>query len=411
MGHVYHDLGVLATTEVIEVSVTDLIGEYVGQTSPKTRQLFEKALGKVLFIDEAYRLAEGHFAKEAVDEIVDCITKPEFANRLVVILAGYEEDINRLLDVNPGLSSRFPERISFGNLDTASYIDLMVRKLRANAQFDVGVLENPNPEFRQRLLTLFEDLSKTKNWANARDVETITKSLIGKVMTSTSVPDAGLIPIEEQAVLQVVEEMRSERRDRHNTGRATIWDASLTYPHAQSHADNRSSQVPPAIEKAPDDQHLQLLALDSHTKQDELDATSNMGQNITRDSGVSDEVWAQLQEDSKTAAREDAEHERLIKEQEAESDPDPNPENTHTPNDGNLEERRKLEADRLARLHARRERENEIVRVRKEQELRKKLKTAGLCPAGFQWFKSGGGYRCGGGSHFVSDQDLGKIFG
>ncbi|KAI4103575.1 MAG: hypothetical protein L6R37_003720 [Teloschistes peruensis] len=79
MGKVYYDMGFLATAEVLETSATDLVGEYVGQTGPKTQKLLEKALGKVLFVDEAYRLAEGHFAKEAMDEIVDCITKPAFA--------------------------------------------------------------------------------------------------------------------------------------------------------------------------------------------------------------------------------------------------------------------------------------------------------------------------------------------
>ena len=69
-------MGFLATAEVVESSATELVGQYVGQTGPKTQKLLEKALGKILFIDEAYRLAEGHFAKEAMDEIVDSITKP-----------------------------------------------------------------------------------------------------------------------------------------------------------------------------------------------------------------------------------------------------------------------------------------------------------------------------------------------
>jgi hypothetical protein len=76
MGKVYFDMGFLATAEVVMCSAIDLVGQYVGQTGPKTKKLLEKALGKVLFIDEAYRLAEGHFAKEAMDELVDCLTKP-----------------------------------------------------------------------------------------------------------------------------------------------------------------------------------------------------------------------------------------------------------------------------------------------------------------------------------------------
>ena len=60
----------------------------VGQTGPKTKKLFEKALGKVLFIDEAYRLSRGHFAQEATDELVGLLTHSNFKSKLIVILAG-----------------------------------------------------------------------------------------------------------------------------------------------------------------------------------------------------------------------------------------------------------------------------------------------------------------------------------
>ena len=64
MGKVFYDMGFLATAEVVNCSVTDLVGQYIGQTGPKTKALLEKGLGKVLFIDEAYRLAEGDFVTE-----------------------------------------------------------------------------------------------------------------------------------------------------------------------------------------------------------------------------------------------------------------------------------------------------------------------------------------------------------
>ena len=108
MGKVYYDMGFLANAQVVECSAKDMVAEYIGQTGPKTQKLIESALGKVLFIDEAYRLAEGHFAKEAVDELVDCVTKPKFYQKVIIILAGYEKDIKRLTSINSGFSSRFP---------------------------------------------------------------------------------------------------------------------------------------------------------------------------------------------------------------------------------------------------------------------------------------------------------------
>lgn len=84
MGKVYYDMGFLADATVVDCSATDLIGQYVGHTGPKVQKKFDEALGRILFIDEAYRLAEGHFAKEAMDEIVDCLTKERYHNKLVV---------------------------------------------------------------------------------------------------------------------------------------------------------------------------------------------------------------------------------------------------------------------------------------------------------------------------------------
>ncbi|KAI2473043.1 P-loop containing nucleoside triphosphate hydrolase protein [Annulohypoxylon bovei var. microspora] len=110
MGKVYYDMKFLAEASVVECSATDLIGQFVGQAGPKVQKKFDEALGRVLFIDEAYRLAEGHFAKEAMDEIVDCLTKEKYQNKLVVILAGYDNDTNRLMNQNPGLTNEAPEK-------------------------------------------------------------------------------------------------------------------------------------------------------------------------------------------------------------------------------------------------------------------------------------------------------------
>ena len=78
MGQVYYSMGFLSSTEVVECAASDLGdlgGEYVGQTGPKKKKLFDSALGKVLFIDEAYRPSEGHFAKEAIHELVGILTQ------------------------------------------------------------------------------------------------------------------------------------------------------------------------------------------------------------------------------------------------------------------------------------------------------------------------------------------------
>ena len=72
-------MGFLAKADVVECSATELVESYVGYTGPKVQKVLENALGRVLFIDEAYCLAGEGFAKEAIDEIVDCLTKPKYA--------------------------------------------------------------------------------------------------------------------------------------------------------------------------------------------------------------------------------------------------------------------------------------------------------------------------------------------
>lgn len=109
-------MGYLKKGHLIEVDRSDLVAEYVGQTANKTKLVVESALGGVLFIDEAYALAQdgvqgGGFGKEAIDTLVRLIELHK--DNLVVILAGYTEDMQRFVQVNPGLSSRFPLQIEF----------------------------------------------------------------------------------------------------------------------------------------------------------------------------------------------------------------------------------------------------------------------------------------------------------
>lgn len=125
IGQVFYDMGLLSTKEYVDCSASDLVAQYVGQTGPKTVSVLRRGLGKVLFIDEAYRLSEGQFAKEAIDELVDSLTKPQFFGKMVVILAGYTENMHSLLGVNPGLSSRFPEEIIFQNMSAEECLALL----------------------------------------------------------------------------------------------------------------------------------------------------------------------------------------------------------------------------------------------------------------------------------------------
>jgi SpoVK/Ycf46/Vps4 family AAA+-type ATPase len=116
IGNVFYDIGFLSSSEVVECSVSDMMGDALGQTGPKVISVLERALGKVSFIDEAYRLAEGDFAVDAINELVDCMTKERFINKLVIILVGYETGMESLKNMNQGFASRFGTEIVFHHL-------------------------------------------------------------------------------------------------------------------------------------------------------------------------------------------------------------------------------------------------------------------------------------------------------
>ncbi|RNC28822.1 MAG: Stage V sporulation protein K [Candidatus Dichloromethanomonas elyunquensis] len=114
VGKLFKELGVLQKGHVIECERADLVGEYIGHTANKTRDMINKALGGVLFIDEAYSLARGgekDFGKEAVDVLVKAME--DHKSNLILILAGYRIEMEHFIQTNPGLRSRFPLHINF----------------------------------------------------------------------------------------------------------------------------------------------------------------------------------------------------------------------------------------------------------------------------------------------------------
>jgi type VII secretion ATPase EccA len=117
LGRIFAALGLLARPEVVEAHRADLVGEHLGSTALKTNKVIDSALGGVLFIDEAYSLVNpGYAGGDAFGaEAVQTLLKraEDDRDRLVVILAGYDADMDRFLRSNPGLASRFAERVAF----------------------------------------------------------------------------------------------------------------------------------------------------------------------------------------------------------------------------------------------------------------------------------------------------------
>lgn len=170
LGQILAGIGALPNGHTVECTRTDLVGQYVGETSQKTRAKVEEAVGGVLFVDEAYSLyennAQHNFGKEAIDTLV-----PEVENRrgrMCFILAGYTNDMRQLLDkANPGLRSRFTTTIHFPDYSPEDMGRIFAKNV-LDGEYTLTEVA------RAVALQYFESLweSRGENFGNARDVRT-----------------------------------------------------------------------------------------------------------------------------------------------------------------------------------------------------------------------------------------------
>ncbi|KAL5401415.1 hypothetical protein PMIN03_011529 [Paraphaeosphaeria minitans] len=408
MGKIFYDMGFLSQAQVVECSATDLIGQYVGQIGPKVQKLMGKAMGKVLFIDEAYRLAEGAFAVEAMDELVDCLTKPKFAQKLVVTLAGYDKDIDRLMSMNPGLTSRFPETVIFKHMEPETCLELLVKVLadvqkKKKAPLDFSVVDPPSARLRQQLLQSFRDLSLLESWGNARDVKSLAKSMF-QALISTAVPPITSLILTEAIVIHAIKEMLDERSRRNTaagTNRYTTKASCLANTTSPPGANNTNSKED---EPKPTEKRLEPEA-EPAEPEDFLGSIFK----AKRDPGISDEVWEQLERDKHAMVDKEREFRRL-QEEKRQYEERVKEYILAEKAAADEEERRIREQARIVAELERRRREEEFAAIEKEREKeverQKKLKKLGKCPMGYQWIKQASGYRCAGGSHTLSEASV-----
>ncbi|MFY4773979.1 stage V sporulation protein K [Metabacillus sp. RGM 3146] len=128
IGKLFLQMNVLSKGHLIEAERADLVGEYIGHTAQKTRELIKRSLGGILFIDEAYSLARGgekDFGKEAIDTLVKHMEDKQ--HDFILILAGYSKEMEQFLSINPGLHSRFPLVIDFPDYTVEQLMEIAKR--------------------------------------------------------------------------------------------------------------------------------------------------------------------------------------------------------------------------------------------------------------------------------------------
>ena len=164
---VLFSLGLLPTNKIVERSANDLVAGYIGQTSGLVKEALSEAKGGVLFIDEAYSLGEGPFGKEACDTIVQAMTSEEFADVLIVI-AGYPDEINDMLNSNVGLKSRFTDFFDFPDWECSDCVAFFKMCLEKES-FGAG------PGVLDKVEEGCNVLRSLKGWGNGRDVAKLWK--------------------------------------------------------------------------------------------------------------------------------------------------------------------------------------------------------------------------------------------
>ena len=171
-GRILHTLGMIEHGHLVEADRGNLVGEYVGHTAPKTTAVFRKALGGVLFIDEAYSLAPvgggNDFGQEAVATLVKLME--DHRDEVVVIVAGYPEDMHRFIDSNQGLASRFTRTLLFEDY-SGDQLAAIVEHQVAENRYELG------PGVRDALARYFSALPRDTGFGNGRSARQLFQTL------------------------------------------------------------------------------------------------------------------------------------------------------------------------------------------------------------------------------------------
>ncbi len=175
VGRIYKRIGLLSKGQFVEVSRTDLIAGYQGQTALKVKKVIEQAKGGVLFIDEAYSITENDHSDSYGRECLTELTKAleDYRDDLVVIVAGYTEPMNKFFESNPGLKSRFNTFIEFDDY-SSNELDEILYSMCKNNDY---VLDD---KAKERIHVYFErqTASKDENFANGRLVRNLYDDLV-----------------------------------------------------------------------------------------------------------------------------------------------------------------------------------------------------------------------------------------
>lgn len=196
MGEVLNSMDILPTTRVIEASRATLVGKYMGETPKIVNNICDKAMGGILFIDEAYTLSEGddQYGKEAIDTLMKRMEDDR--GKFVVIAAGYKDKMEEFLAVNPGLASRFTHKLHIDDYNEEELLEIF-KKMAAKDQYVLM----PTAEFKVLNVIGKMVMTKTSAFGNAREMRNLLDETIQQLSLRVSQMDPTQVTKETYQVI------------------------------------------------------------------------------------------------------------------------------------------------------------------------------------------------------------------
>ncbi len=422
-GKLLKDLNILPSDNVTSVTGTSLQGQYIGETKEKVLKAMHQARGGILFIDEAYGMAGGQYskgacpyAKEAVDTLVGTITQPEFKGNMLVIMAGYEDPMDQMFaSVNPGFASRFNKRrVHFLPWTAQQATDAVVEEIK---RADRSMTQEATSHLRACCI----DMQPLPSWGSARDVfETILPALYSQrakrlVAASKVLAAAGI----ETDVGAKTGANKASARKAAQAGLVQppyeIEDVQLALKpivasrmKALGYEDYTPPEPQPGVRSMGGDEGSGVGAREP-PKAPKVKHKINIRHDQDEDEDGDDEdIWAALEQACVDLGYSEEDIVEMLK-----------PGGDYTQEllarivqITGCSDMARIRAVLDRQKHALLARMEAIIQQRKKQQseeekkIQDKLKRIGRCPMDFVWLKVEGGYRCAGGSHFCTDEQI-----
>ncbi|MBO6516965.1 MAG: AAA family ATPase [Bacteroidia bacterium] len=210
---IYKALGIIERGNLVECDRQSLVGGYVGQTAIKTGEIIDKAMGGVLFIDEAYSLTEGgnsDYGKEAIEIILKRME--DYRGNFIVIAAGYTDNMRRFLESNPGLKSRFDRTFHFEDFEPGDLFSIAENQLKEhNLKPDKAATE-----MLQKMMTAMHD-GRDKYFGNGRAVRKVVEEAVrnqhlrmsGISASKRTKKQEGTLTVDDLSTIQLADEVKS----------------------------------------------------------------------------------------------------------------------------------------------------------------------------------------------------------